>query len=606
MATLLTCMQVSKAYGTKELFSDLSIGFADDERVGFLGPNGAGKTTFLKILAGLEKADRGEVNVRRGARIGYLAQHDRFPDDATVYSVLIDALADREMEPYERDTEAAILISKCGFPDEEQPVCDLSGGWRKRLSIARQVIRTPDLLLMDEPTNHLDIAGIDWLEEMLLKAPFAFLAVSHDRYFLDRVTTRVVELNPIYPEGYFSVSGDYTTFLDKRADFLDAQKAQEESLANIVRREAAFLKSNSKAQRTKSKSRIEEAYRLHDELRELKGRNAQTATAGIAFDGTGRQTKKLIEATGLAKSLGGRTLFHDISVTLSPGTRLGLVGNNGSGKTTFIRVLTGSLPPDAGTIRRADAVSVVLFDQRREALPQEISLRRALAPGGDSVVFRGKPTHVTAWAKRFLFRIEQLDMPVRDLSGGEQARIFIARLMLQPADVLVLDEPTNDLDIASLDILEESLADFPGAIVLVTHDRFMLDRVCTEVVGFDGVGGARGYASCAQWEADMARRASAPPPAAEPKPAPVESRKPAGKPGSALSASERKELQSMEATIADAEAEAQRCADAAADPAVAADHVELQKRWTSLEAARQRVDALYTRWSDLESREAGA
>jgi ATP-binding cassette subfamily F protein uup len=611
MATLLTCRQVCKAYGTKELFSDLSIGFADDERVGFLGPNGAGKTTFLKILAGIEKADRGEVNMRRGARVGYLPQDDRFPEGGTVYSVLIDALADHDMEPYERDTEVAIIITKFGFPNEDQPVEELSGGWRKRLSIARQVIRTPDLLLMDEPTNHLDIEGIVWLEELLIKAPFAFLAVSHDRYFLERVTTRVVELNPIYPEGCFSVSGTYSMFLDKRADFLESQKAQQETLANIVRREAAFLKSNSKAQRTKSKSRIDEAYRLHDELRELQGRNAQTATAGIAFDGTGRQTKKLIEATGLAKSLGGRTLFHDISVTLAPGTRLGLVGNNGSGKTTFIRVLTGDLPADEGKIKNADALSIVLFDQRREELPQEISLRRALAPGGDSVVFRGRPTHVTAWAKRFLFRVEQLDMPVRDLSGGEQARILIARLMLKPADVLVLDEPTNDLDISSLDILEESLADFPGAIVLVTHDRFMLDRICNEVVGFDGVGGARTYANCAQWESDMDRRAAEAEASAK-----AAAKRGGAKAGEAkrsgdkskssgITAAEQKELQTIEATIREAEAEVEKHQRSVEDPAIAANHVELEKRWASLETARKRVETLYARWTELESRAGG-
>ncbi|RJP36128.1 MAG: ABC transporter ATP-binding protein, partial [Phycisphaerales bacterium] len=508
MATLLTCQSISKAYG-RGLFSGVSISLADGERVGMIGPNGSGKTTLLRILAGLEDPDDGEVNTRRNARIALLPQIDEFPPAATCAAVLAASLEGEHVEPHERDSQVAITLSRFGFDDADQPVEALSGGWRKRLALAREILRRPDLLLLDEPTNHLDLDGILWLEEMLLEAPFAFLAVSHDRYFLERVTTRVIELNPVYPDGCFSVSGSYSTFLDKRAEFLEAQQAQQETLANVVRRESAFLKANSKAQRKKSKVRIEDAYRLKDELRELEARNTLQAAAGIDFDGTGRRTRKLIEAKGLAKAMGGRPLFSDVSLLLSPGTRLGLVGANGSGKTTFIRVLTGSLLPDAGTIRAAEGLRVVVFDQRREELPPDEPLRRALARESDRVVFRGRPVHVTAWAKRFLFRVDQLDLPVRELSGGEQARILIARLVLQPADVLVLDEPTNDLDIASLDILEESLAEFPGAIVLVTHDRFMLDRLCTEVIGFDGLGHAHTCANCQQWLAHVASKARA-------------------------------------------------------------------------------------------------
>ena len=507
MGILVTCQAVSKHFGTHTLFDGLSISFEDDERVGFLGPNGAGKTTFLKILAGLEPIDGGEVNRRRSARICFLPQDDRFPDGVTVSSVLENALADQPMESYERDTQVAIILGKFGFDDPDGQVAALSGGWRKRLALAREIVQQPDLLLMDEPTNHLDIVGIAWLEKMLLGASFSFVAVSHDRYFLEHVTSRVVELNPAYPDGYFSVSGSYSMYLEKRADFLEARQARQVTLANIVRREVAFLKSNSKAQRTKSKSRIEDAYRLKDELRDLSRRNARTTAASIDFDGTGRKSKKLLEAKGLAKTLGGKLLFRDVSLMLSPGVRVGLVGANGSGKTTLIRVLTGALPPDEGSIDMADDLKIVVFDQKREELPRDMSLRWALAGDNESVVFRGRNIHITAWAKQFLFSVSQLEMPVKDLSGGEQARILIARLMLRPADVLVLDEPTNDLDITSLDVLEDSLTDFAGAIVLVTHDRFMLDRVCTEILGLNGSGNVGRYADCAQWQAAQARSA---------------------------------------------------------------------------------------------------
>ena len=599
MTTLVTCDAISKHFGSRTLFDGLSISFADDERVGFLEPNGAGKTTFLKILAGLEHQDGGEVSRRRTARIGFLPQEDRFGEGATVEMVLTGALADHPMEPYERDTQVNIILSKFGFDHTHCAVEELSGGWRKRLALAREVIQGPDLLLLDEPTNHLDLDGIQWLEKMLLDAPFAFIAVSHDRYFLEHVSSRVVELNPVYPDGYFSVSGSYSMFLEKRADFLEAQQAQQVTLANIVRREVAFLKSNSKAQRTKSKDRVEEAYRLKDQLRDLSQRNAQSTAAGIDFDTTGRKSKKLLEAKGLAKTLGGKLLFKDVSLVLSPGMRLGILGGNGSGKTTLIRVLSGDLPPDEGRVDPADDLRIVIFDQKREELPKDLSLRRALAGNSDNVDFRGRNIHITAWAKRFLFSTDQLNMPVGDLSGGEQARILIARLMLRPADLLILDEPTNDLDITSLDVLEESLIDFPGAVVLVTHDRFMLDRVCTEILGLDGEGRVGKYGDCAQWQAAQSRRANRKVEVAV-RTKPEKSKRKADRSG--LTSREKSELKDMEETIQSAEVRVVEQRKALEDPAVAGDHVEAQKRWKELEDAQRQLEALYVRWAELEAK----
>ena len=599
MATLLTCQAISKHFGARELFRGLSISFADDEHVGFLGPNGAGKTTFLKILAGLIDADGGQISKRRSARIGFLPQEDRFADGASVVSVLAAALADQPLEPHEHDTKVNVILSKFGFDQPQRRINELSGGWRKRLALAREFIQEPDLLLMDEPTNHLDLEGIQWLEEILRSAAFAFLAVSHDRYFLERVTDRVVELNPAYPDGYFSVSGSYSVFLEKRAEFLEARQAQEMALSGIVRREAAFLKSNSKAQRTKSKWRTEEAYRLSDDLRDLQRRNAQTASAGIDFESTGRKSKKLLAAKGVSKTLGNKLLFKDVSLFLSPGTRLGILGSNGSGKTTLIRVLTSDLPPDEGTVETAENLRIVVFDQRREELPQELTLRQALAGNRDSVDFCGRNIHVSSWATRFLFRLDQLDMRVGELSGGEQARILMARLMLRPADLLILDEPTNDLDIASLDALEESLIEFSGAVVLVTHDRFMLERVCTEILGLHGDGRIGQYGNCDQWQEARARATrDKDEVAAKSKP-----KKPGPKTDRAgLTSREKRELEEMEATIRAEEERIEQCGRALVDPAVARDHVEAQKRWEELEAAKRRSQALYARWAELEAK----
>ncbi len=599
MTTLVTCQAISKHYGTRELFHELSISFDDSEHVGFLGPNGAGKTTFLKILAEKEHVDGGQVNRRRSARIGFLPQEDRFEDGVTIESVLVDAIADRPYESHEREMQVSMIQRKFGFDSLQADVRDLSGGWRKRLALAREFIQTPDLLLMDEPTNHLDLEGIQWLEELLLSVPYAFVVVSHDRCVLERVTSRVVELNPIYPGGYFSVTGNYSMFLEKRSDFIESQQAQQETLTNIVRREDAFLKSQSKARRTKSKSRIDDAYRLKDDLRTLKQRNAQTSTAGIDFEGTGRKSRKLLEAKGISKAFGGKSLFRDVSLFLSPGTRLGLLGANGSGKTTLIRVLTGEVSPDEGTIETADDLEIVVFDQKREELPQDVTLRQALAGDGDSVDFRGRNIHISAWSKRFLFAADQLEMPVGELSGGEQARILIARLMLRPADLLILDEPTNDLDIGSLEILEESLTEFPGAIVLVTHDRFMLDRICTEILGLDGDGRVGKYADCAQWQSARARLGKGTDKDTA-KAKSGKSKRRADRTG--LTASEKKDLQDMEETILEADERVEQCRLATTDPEVAGDHVEAQKRWDELEAAKKEVEALYARWEALEKK----
>lgn len=604
MGTLVTCHCISKHFGSRILFDGLSISFADNERVGFLGPNGAGKTTFLKILADLEPTDDGEVNRRRSARIVFLPQEDRFADGATPTSVLVDALADHPIESHERDTQVAIALGKFGFERPDDDVKTLSGGWRKRLALARAISQEPDLLLMDEPTNHLDLEGIAWLEKLLLSASFSFVAVSHDRYFLENVTSRVVELNSAYPDGYFSIDGGYSTYLQKRAEFLEAQQAQQSHLANIVRREVAFLKSNAKARRTKSKSRIDEAYRLKDELRDLSQRNAQSIAAGIDFNSSGRRSKKLLDAKGLSKTLGGKLLFSDVSLMLSPGIRVGLLGANASGKTTLIRVLTGELPPDTGSIQIADELRIVVFDQKREKLPQDVTLRRALAGDNDSVDFRGRAIHLSAWARKFLFSANQLDMPVGDLSGGEQARVLIARLMLQPADVLVLDEPTNDLDITSLDVLEDSLVEFAGAIVLVTHDRFMLDRVCTEILGLDGDGRVGRYVDCAQWQAAQSQRARAGATRgsdANTNRGKAKKKKSGGSDGG-LTASEKSELRDMESTILEAEVRVRQCRQATEDPAIGGDHVEAQKRWDELESAKMHVEALYARWEELESK----
>ncbi len=429
------------------------------------------------------------------------------------------------------------------------------------------------------------------------------MAVSHDRYFLESVAQRMVELNRAYAAGLLDVRGSYSRFLEKKDDLLAGQAAYQESLRNRVQGELVWLSRKARARTRKAQARIDEAGRLQEELRDLDDR-ARTAPVDIDFVGTERRTKRLLVAEGISKGYGGKQLLGGLDIVLGPGTRLGLLGGNGSGKTTLLRLLADLEAPDAGSISMAPNVSVVLFDQHRSRLDPDASLARSLAPAGDSVIYRGRAIHVAGWAKRFLFRSDQLETPVGRLSGGEQARVLIAKLMLEPADILLLDEPTNDLDIDTLDVLEESLLDFPGALVLVTHDRYLLDRVSKQLLAFDGQGGTTFYADYAQWEEGRRVQVERQTRSAErSRPAPTGSGD--GSKARRLGYKEKREWDEMEGRILEAEERLEACRTAVADPAVVSDHNALAERLDALGVAQAEADRLYARWAELEAQVKG-
>ncbi len=600
---LLSCQNLSKSFGTRPLFEGLSFGLFDGERTGLIGPNGTGKSTLLKILVGLEKPDGGLLSIRKGLRIGFVAQQDRLKEEGatgTVGETLNRALLDLGLEPYEIDMRIEAGLSDAGFTDPDQDVSKLSGGRRKRLAILMQVLREPDLLLLDEPTNHLDLEGVLWLEGFLQSLRFPFLVVTHDRRFLERVTHRVIELNPRYPEGHFTCEGNYSRFLEKREDLFAAQGRREDSTANRVRREIEWLRRGAKARQTKQQARIDRAGILIGELDELKYRNSQGRNVDIDFSGSERQTKRLVEAAGVSKTLGGRKLFGPLDLLLTPGDKLGLLGENGSGKSTLLKLLAGEIKPDSGTLRQAEVLRVVTFDQHRERLDLNQTLREALCEKGDYVHYKGSPIHVAGWASRFLFTANQLDMSLSRFSGGEQSRVLIARLMLRPADVLLLDEPTNDLDIPSLEVLEQSLAEFPGALVLVTHDRYLLDRVSQRILALDGKGHAGFFADLAQWEdfqaAALAREKKQNRLTSREKPEVSESRP------KALTARELKELGGMEEAIRIAEENLAAARAKLEDPKNATNAEKLLEFHREVDVLQTQVDALFRRWEELEAK----
>lgn len=569
--SLLSIHGLSKSFGSRPLFNEINFTISEGDCIGLLGPNGAGKSTLLKILTDLESPDSGYVSKKQSLRIGYCSQFPEFPD-----MPLEELLAGTSEEALIR---ARILLSKASFEDFQMSAARLSGGWKKRLDIVRALMQEPDLLLLDEPTNHLDIEGILWLEKFLAKEQKAYVVVSHDRYFLEAVATKIVEINPCYPEGLLAFEGTLSDFIEHKDDFLKIQQQQQKSLKNLVKLETEWLRTSPKARTTKSEARIRRAYALMDELSTVKQRN-QVSKVSIEFSDAERSTKKLITCKNLTRA----PLFKGLDITLSPGMRLGIVGKNGTGKTTLLKLLAGEIEPELGTIKYADDLKIVYFDQLREQLPSHLSIKEALSPTSDFVTYKGQQIHVNGWARKFLFSTDRLNLPISCISGGERARLLIAKLMLQPADVLLLDEPTNDLDIQTLEIIEESLKEFTGALVLISHDRCLMDRLCTQILAIGG-----GYfADYSQWEATLASPSKAPKPTI---PTPPPQKKVAAP---KLSYHEKRELEGMEDAILALEeeiAKIQRELEEQATP----------KLYHHLGETQKKLDEKFERWEFLQN-----
>lgn len=596
-APLISCENISKAHGSQVLFENLSLGIMPGDHIGIIGPNGAGKSTLIKILAQVENPNDGKVVYKRGVRIGYVPQMSSYPDQA-IFDILNDSFADDHHVPsHEKETKIQILLSKMGFKDFYRSAQTLSGGWKKRLDIAKELIKEPDVLLLDEPTNHLDLESILWLENFLPNQSFSYAIISHDRIFLENVTNRVMEINKRFPKGLFTIEGSYNRFVEQRALFLEGQLEYQRSLASKVRGEVEWLRKTPQARTTKAQSRIQQAERLQQEFAEIKGRNKQQKSQ-IDFVDTERFTQKLVTAKNLSKTRGERKLFEKLDFTLSPGMKVGLVGPNGSGKSTLLKIVMRELTADVGTVKYADGVKIAYFDQHKTHLPPNIPLREALSPQSDTVNYRGQHIHVNSWSKRFLFHPDKLDLPVSQLSGGEKARVLIARFMLEPADILLLDEPTNDLDIETLEVLEESLAEFSGAFILVTHDRCMLENVCNTFIGVGAGDDHHHFADYQQWQkqeksykekqqaATKAERTESASPKKEKDPSPSSKK---------LSYKERVELEKMEEKILQVE-ETISLLEAEVEKGLP-DH--MQKLCEELHQAQEHKDLLYARWQEL-------
>ncbi|MBM3207447.1 MAG: ABC-F family ATP-binding cassette domain-containing protein [Chlamydiae bacterium] len=594
MSTLISIQSLSKSFGAQALFEELSFAIHSTDRIGLLGPNGAGKSTLLKILKGLEQADEGIVAKKQNIKIAYACQSPQFPAISIEEAVLSDIpLSDRA----EAEVRARMYLSKAQFEDFSVNSSTLSGGWKKRLDLVKAMVNEPDLLLLDEPTNHLDLEGILWLEKFLIRERIPFLTVSHDRYFLNNICDKFIEINRCFPDGIFESVGNLDQFFERKELFLKGQLEQERSLRTSLRDELEWMKRSPKARTTKSKSRVEKVENMLEELSQIKERNKKPKVK-IEFSASERETRKMISGHNLTKSLGQKELFKGIDLTLSPGYRLGIVGKNGTGKTTLLKILAQQIPLDKGTLKYADDLKLVYFDQHREQIPGNITLKEALCESGDTVNYRGQHIHVNGWATRFLFTKERLMLPVHCLSGGEKARILIARLMLKPADVLFLDEPTNDLDIPTLEVLEESLKEFPGAVVLISHDRALMDNICTQILSLGSNNDPHFYMDYTQWE--KAQAEARPAEKIEPTIKP-EKKQEINRPKK-LSYNEQRELAGIEKAIEHAESIVAKITE---ESQKNDDPKKAFEIYNKLGKAQEELERLFIRWQELENKSIG-
>ncbi|HWV39208.1 MAG TPA: ABC-F family ATP-binding cassette domain-containing protein [Vulgatibacter sp.] len=630
--TLLRAHSIGLSFGSRTLFDGLEFTIEEGERVGLVGVNGSGKSTLMKILAGVLPPDRGLLQVQRGAQVVYLPQEPTFPDGATVASELsvarpalreaidehralsariavappaeqerllaeLGRVADRieRLGGWDSEFEARRLLDKLGVREWERPVAELSGGLRKRVAIARALLSRPDALLLDEPTNHLDADTVDWLEDALDELPGALLLVTHDRYFLDGLVDRIVEVEP--GNGLVSYPGNYQAYLEQKMVALEQAELAQHKRERWIAQEVAWLRKGVEARRTKSKARIERARKLMAE----KG-FVRPKVAALEMASAPRLGGKVIEAEGIAKRFGDRTVFRDVDFLLQAGERVGIVGPNGVGKTTFLRTILGELEPDEGAVEIGRNTKIAYYDQQRASLDPEQTVYEA-AWGEDHVLVGGRRLHLREYLEELLFPVPMQRMQVKALSGGERNRLLLARLFLEGANVLVLDEPTNDLDIVTLNVLERLLLSFEGSVLLVTHDRYFLDKVATAILAFGGDGRVTRYEGNYETYRTLerqAREACAPSPevreekaAPAPAPAPPPRRR-------RLGYLEKRELEGMEEAIerterdkAATEAELQR-------PEVFSDPVRAAALHDELERQTALVDRLYARWQELQ------
>ncbi|MFA7438504.1 ATP-binding cassette domain-containing protein [Castellaniella sp.] len=605
--TVLALSKAQLAYGHHPLLDQADLQLQSGERVGLIGRNGAGKSSLLRVLEGRTALDDGEIRRSPGLRIARVDQEPELPETSTVASYLAgDVLAS---EDWSRPARADQLIETLGLA-ADHPLSGLSGGQRKRVALARALIDEPDLLLLDEPTNHLDFDGIAWLEEHLLKARLTLVVITHDRRFLDTVATRIIELDR---GRILSFPGNFSRWQAHKAQWLEAEAQEQARFDKFLSQEEVWIRKGIQARRTRNEGRVR---RLEDLRRQRAARRDVQGQVRFSLADGQRSGKRVIELDAVDFGYDETLLVRDFSVLIQRGDRVGLIGPNGAGKTTLLRLMLGQLAPLRGQVHRGTNLSIAYFDQMRNLLDEQATLADTISPGSEWVEIGGQRKHVMSYLEDFLFPPQRARSPVSSLSGGERARLALARLFAQPHNVLVLDEPTNDLDIDTLELLEALLQDYGGTVLMVSHDRSFLDNVVTQVIAAEGGGHwveyVGGYTEwLAQQQASATGTAQAAPARssdtvarATPMETPPAPRDEARRPRkNRLAPWEEKELAELPDRIAELEARQEDLAASLSDPDLYRDGSDqAQAIQETLDQLHTELDTLFTRWTELEDR----
>ena len=588
---------IRMAYGHLPLLDDASLLIEAGERVCVIGRNGTGKSTLLQIIGGDVVPDAGTVWRQPGLRIARLEQDVPLSTDRPVREVVAEGFKDHgHVETWHVDISVDMVIDRLDLP-ADAIVSTLSGGWRRRVLLARALVAQPDVLLLDEPTNHLDIEAMMWLESFLAEYPGAVVFVTHDRAFLQRVATRIVELD----RGRLtSWPGDYETFLEKKDAWLANEQIQHEKFDKKLAQEEAWLRQGIKARRTRDEGRVRALMAMRNERAQRRGQIGQVQ---LQADSAERSGQMVFEAKDVSKSFGGRPVVLGASFRVIRRDRIGLIGPNGSGKTTLLRMLMGELEPDSGDVRRGTNVQVAYYDQQREQLDPERTVFDTVGEGNDTVTVNGRTQHVHGYLRDFLFPTERANSPVKALSGGERNRLLLARLLTRPANVLVLDEPTNDLDIETLELLESYLVDWPGTLLLVSHDRAFIDHVVTSTLVFEGDGRVQEFVG--GYEDWLRQKSAQQLPIANresPRPAKVP---PTGNAGDKkkLSFKEQREIEELPRRIEQMEAEQDGLHARIASPEFYKESSDdIARALARIDELKDSLHDAYARWDELDSR----
>ncbi|KCV32315.1 ABC transporter, ATP-binding protein [Bordetella bronchiseptica SBL-F6116] len=595
LASLITLTDVQLAYGHHPLLDHADFAIQEGERIGLIGRNGAGKSSLLRLLDGRTQPDDGDIARSSGLRVATVEQEPDLDETGTVFDVVCDAHA--HPEDWQRPARVRAALERLGLP-AEAAIASLSGGMRKRVALARALVDEPDLLLLDEPTNHLDFDGIAWLEAMLRNWKGAAVIITHDRRFLDAVATRIVELDR---GRLLSFPGNFSQWQERKAQWLEAERLEQARFDKLLAQEEVWIRKGIEARRTRNEGRVRRLEQLRVERAE---RRERVGNVSLALAQGQRSGKLVAELQDVSKAFGDKIVVRDYSTTILRGDRIGIVGPNGAGKTTLLKLLLGELPPDSGTVRQGSNVSVAYFDQMRAQLDENATLVDIISPGSEWVEIGGARKHVMSYLGDFLFSPARAGSPVSSLSGGERARLLLARLFARPANVLVLDEPTNDLDIETLELLEELLQEYAGTVLLVSHDRAFLNNVVTQTIAAEGDGRWRDYVGgYDEWQAQ--RPAQAATPKAE---KPAETAKPAAarpKPVRAarLSAWDLRELEALPDAIAAIEARQAELSGKLADGSLYRDAPdEVERINAELATLESELEEKFARWELLEAR----